>query len=316
MTGLLDPTFKEVRLGVAEVRDIFKVPKFGTIAGCMVTEGRITRAGRHAGAAAARQRRRLRGQDRLAPPLQGRCERGQDRASSAASASTSSTTSRSATSSRCSRWSGSPSRRRRSSRKFASSDSVVACMSQGSRPDRVADQIRGELATLLAREVHDPGIGFVTLTRVQVTPDLQQARVYYTDARRREGARTNTRARARARGAVPAPPDRLAAAPEARARARRSSTTSRSPARIASSSSSTRSSAAGAATPTTTDDDVTRPELAQIVDAIRAAAAVRHLLARAAGRRLDRIAAGDGLRAARARQGRRRSSTPTRRRRR
>ena len=45
MTGLLDPTFKEVRIGVAEVRDIFKVPKFGTIAGCMVTEGRVTRAG-------------------------------------------------------------------------------------------------------------------------------------------------------------------------------------------------------------------------------------------------------------------------------
>ena len=45
MTGLLEPTFKEVRRGVAEVRDIFKVPKFGTIAGCMVTEGRITRAG-------------------------------------------------------------------------------------------------------------------------------------------------------------------------------------------------------------------------------------------------------------------------------
>jgi translation initiation factor IF-2 len=45
MTGLLDPTFKEVRIGVAAVRDIFKVPKFGTIAGCMVTEGRITRSG-------------------------------------------------------------------------------------------------------------------------------------------------------------------------------------------------------------------------------------------------------------------------------
>jgi ribosome-binding factor A len=53
-------------------------------------------------------------------------------------------------------------------------------MAQGSRPDRVADQIRGELALLLARDVHDPGIGFVTLTRVQVTPDLQHARVYYT----------------------------------------------------------------------------------------------------------------------------------------
>ena len=33
---------------------------------------------------------------------------------------------------------------------------------------------------LLAREVHDPGIGFVTLTRVKVSPDLQQARIFYT----------------------------------------------------------------------------------------------------------------------------------------
>jgi ribosome-binding factor A len=53
-------------------------------------------------------------------------------------------------------------------------------MGQGSRPERVADQIRGELASLLAREVHDPGIGFITLTRVQISPDLQLARVYYT----------------------------------------------------------------------------------------------------------------------------------------
>ena len=53
-------------------------------------------------------------------------------------------------------------------------------MSQGSRPDRVADQIRSELALLLAREVHDPGIGFVTLTRVHLSPDLQSARVHYT----------------------------------------------------------------------------------------------------------------------------------------
>jgi translation initiation factor IF-2 len=45
MAGLLDPTFKEVRMGSAEVRETFKVPKFGTIAGCLVTDGRITRAG-------------------------------------------------------------------------------------------------------------------------------------------------------------------------------------------------------------------------------------------------------------------------------
>ena len=45
MTGLLEPTFKEVRLGAAEVRSLFKVPKFGTIAGCMVLDGRMTRSG-------------------------------------------------------------------------------------------------------------------------------------------------------------------------------------------------------------------------------------------------------------------------------
>ena len=44
----------------------------------------------------------------------------------------------------------------------------------------MADLIRGELALLLTREVHDPGIGFVTITRVQVSPDIQMARVFYT----------------------------------------------------------------------------------------------------------------------------------------
>ncbi len=45
MAGILDPTLKEVRLGAAEVRQIFKTPKFGTIGGCMVTEGIIKRSG-------------------------------------------------------------------------------------------------------------------------------------------------------------------------------------------------------------------------------------------------------------------------------
>jgi ribosome-binding factor A len=51
---------------------------------------------------------------------------------------------------------------------------------QGSRPDRIGEQIRQSISQLLAREVHDPGIGFVTITRVKVSPDLQQARVFYT----------------------------------------------------------------------------------------------------------------------------------------
>jgi ribosome-binding factor A len=54
-------------------------------------------------------------------------------------------------------------------------------MPQGHRPQRVGDQIRQELSELLSRgAVHDPGIGFITLTRVTVTPDLQRARVFYT----------------------------------------------------------------------------------------------------------------------------------------
>ncbi len=48
------------------------------------------------------------------------------------------------------------------------------------RPTRVGDQLRQDISELLAREVHDPGIGFLTITRVSVTPDLQIARVYYT----------------------------------------------------------------------------------------------------------------------------------------
>ena len=41
--GMLEPTYKENILGHAEVRALFKVPKVGTIAGCYVTDGKITR---------------------------------------------------------------------------------------------------------------------------------------------------------------------------------------------------------------------------------------------------------------------------------
>jgi ribosome-binding factor A len=71
-------------------------------------------------------------------------------------------------------------------------------MPQGSRASRIGDQIRAGLAELLAREVHDPGIGFLTITRVKVSPDLQQARVFYTtigdDKSRKESARALERA--------------------------------------------------------------------------------------------------------------------------
>jgi translation initiation factor IF-2 len=43
MEGLLEPIYKEVVIGRAEVRQLFKVPKIGTIAGCYVLDGKITR---------------------------------------------------------------------------------------------------------------------------------------------------------------------------------------------------------------------------------------------------------------------------------
>ena len=45
MAGLLEPTVREQQLGLANVREVFKVPKFGAAAGCLVTDGRITRTG-------------------------------------------------------------------------------------------------------------------------------------------------------------------------------------------------------------------------------------------------------------------------------
>jgi translation initiation factor IF-2 len=44
MTGLLEPVFKEVETGRAEVREIFSVPKLGMVAGCHVLEGLIPRS--------------------------------------------------------------------------------------------------------------------------------------------------------------------------------------------------------------------------------------------------------------------------------
>ena len=43
MGGMLAPEFKQEIIGLAEVRDVFKSPKLGAIAGCMVTEGTIKR---------------------------------------------------------------------------------------------------------------------------------------------------------------------------------------------------------------------------------------------------------------------------------
>jgi ribosome-binding factor A len=46
------------------------------------------------------------------------------------------------------------------------------------RSQRVGDRIREELARLLSEEVRDPGVGFVTITGVDLSPDMRNARVH------------------------------------------------------------------------------------------------------------------------------------------
>ncbi len=48
------------------------------------------------------------------------------------------------------------------------------------RPQKVADLIQRELSDLLRREVRDPRVGMVTLTSVDVSPDLSHAKVFFT----------------------------------------------------------------------------------------------------------------------------------------
>jgi len=57
------------------------------------------------------------------------------------------------------------------------------------RSNRVAEQMKKELGEIIARRLKDPRIGFVTVTDVEVTGDLQQATVFITvlgDDRKRE----------------------------------------------------------------------------------------------------------------------------------
>lgn len=46
------------------------------------------------------------------------------------------------------------------------------------RANRVAEQIKKELGDILTRKIKDPRVGFVTVTDVEVTGDLQQAKIF------------------------------------------------------------------------------------------------------------------------------------------
>jgi ribosome-binding factor A len=48
------------------------------------------------------------------------------------------------------------------------------------RTQRIAEQVRGEIARVLREESHDPRIGLLTITRVKLSPDLSTAVVFWS----------------------------------------------------------------------------------------------------------------------------------------
>jgi ribosome-binding factor A len=54
---------------------------------------------------------------------------------------------------------------------------IAPMLSHGHRQERLADQIRIEVAEMIEGELRDPRIGFATVTRVELSPDLRHGRV-------------------------------------------------------------------------------------------------------------------------------------------
>lgn len=50
----------------------------------------------------------------------------------------------------------------------------------GLRPERIANEMREIISTIIRNELRDPRIGFVTITRVEVTADIRNAKVFFS----------------------------------------------------------------------------------------------------------------------------------------
>ena len=53
-------------------------------------------------------------------------------------------------------------------------------MTEGKRSEKVADLIRKEISEMLIRDLKDPRIGFITVTRVSVSDDCRSAKIYFS----------------------------------------------------------------------------------------------------------------------------------------
>jgi len=70
------------------------------------------------------------------------------------------------------------------------------------RANRVSEQMKKELSDIIGRKLKDPRIGFVTVTDVRVTGDLQQAKVYITVLGDEEQKKNTLKGLAKAKGFI------------------------------------------------------------------------------------------------------------------
>jgi len=70
------------------------------------------------------------------------------------------------------------------------------------RANRIGEQMKKELSDIIGRKLKDPRIGFVTVTDVRVTGDLQQAKVYITVLGDEEQKKNTLKGLAKAKGFI------------------------------------------------------------------------------------------------------------------
>lgn len=75
-------------------------------------------------------------------------------------------------------------------------------MADETRQRKVADRIKQTVARLLERRIKDPRLGFVTITDVRVTGDLQNATVFYTVLGSEDDAKASAKALQSAKGLI------------------------------------------------------------------------------------------------------------------
>ncbi len=49
-----------------------------------------------------------------------------------------------------------------------------------SRRDRLNEELRQQISLILQKDIHNPGIGFITITKVDISPDLRSADIFFT----------------------------------------------------------------------------------------------------------------------------------------